>query len=259
MPLEEALKGYILPIGLAFAIAYLVHRVSGFLVGPVVRLTGLAPSSLRLRQGRQRTIYGLLSSTISFVAFVVAIVFALGFFVDRNTLVWMLGLFSAAFGLGARPLIADWLTGVGFLFGDTFDVGDKVEILGVEGVIEKIDLRTTFMRAPSGELYVIPNGEIRVVRNFSRGQFSLARIRIKVSSEDLEPAIVVLQTLGNEAVALQSDLLEPWQVLSSGEFGQHVELTLLAKVRFGQAADLQPHLLSLVHKHLEEAGIHLSS
>ncbi|MBN2470828.1 MAG: mechanosensitive ion channel, partial [Anaerolineae bacterium] len=130
---------------------------------------------------------------------------------------------------------------------------------GVEGVIEKIDLRTTFMRAPSGELYVIPNGEIRVVRNFSRGQFSLARIKIKVSSEDLEPAIVLLQTLGKEAVTLQPDLLEPWQVLSSGEFGQHVELTLLAKVRFGQAADLQPHLLSLVHKHLEEAGIHLSS
>jgi small conductance mechanosensitive channel len=259
MPLEEALKGYILPIGLAFAIAYLVHRVSGFLVGPVVRLTGLAPGSLRLRQGRQRTIYGLLSSTISFVAFVVAIVFALGFFVDRNTLVWMLGLFSAAFGLGARPLIADWLTGVGFLFGNTFDVGDKVEILGVEGVIEKIDLRTTFMRAPSGELYIIPNGEIRVIRNFSRGQFSLARIKIKVSSEDLEPAIVLLQALGKEAVTLQPDLLEPWQVLSSGEFGQYVELTLLAKVRFGQAADLQPHLLSLVHKHLEEASIHLTS
>jgi small-conductance mechanosensitive channel len=45
----------------------------------------------------------------------------------------MVGLFAAAFGLGARPLVSDYLTGVGFLFEDTFDVGEKVDILGNEG------------------------------------------------------------------------------------------------------------------------------
>jgi hypothetical protein len=37
--------------------------------------------------------------------------------------------------------------------------------------------------------------------------------------------------------------------------GEHTELTILAKVAFGQAAELRPHLLALVQARLAEAGI----
>jgi hypothetical protein len=53
--------------------------------------------------------------------------------------------------------------------------------------------------------------------------------------------------------------LEPWQVISeSGVIGQQTELTLLAKARFGQAAEMRPRLLALAQQRLAEANVDLA-
>jgi small-conductance mechanosensitive channel len=176
----------------------------------------------------------------------------------------MVGLFSAAFGLGARPLISDFLTGIGFMFEDIYDVGEKVELLGtggnVEGVIERVYLRITQVRAPSGELITVPNGEIRLVRNYSRGLFSLGDVRIKIHTTDLSQTVDLLTELGEEAVNLLPNLIEPWQVISTDpEVGQQTELLIHAKSRYGLAAEMRPRLLTLVQERLAAAGIELAS
>lgn len=258
--LERIALTYVLPIIAAFTIAWIVRRTAGWLVRHFVHLSDFAPENIRLGEKRQRTLNDLISSGIGFLAFLMAMLFTLGLFVDTTTLVWMVGLFSAAFGLGARPLISDFLTGIGFIFEDTFDVGEKIQINGVEGVIEKINMRTTFVRAPTGELYIIPNGEIRIIRNFSRGRFSTADITIRIRATDLKTVMPLLEELGREAVSLLPNLLQPWQVISpSGAIGQTAELTLATKAKFGKAADMRPHLLALVHERLAQADIELVS
>ena len=250
---------YIFPIVLMFGLAYLVHRLAPRIVHNLLGLSEYAPERIRPREERQHTLGDLFTSAISLSAFILAGVFTLGLFVDTTTLVWMIGLFSAAFGLGARPLISDFLTGVGFIFEDTFDVGEKIELMGIEGVVEKINLRTTLIRGTSGEMYVVPNGEIRVIRNFSRGRFSTANITLKIAASDLSRAMSLLETLGEEAVTLLPNLLEPWQVISeSGTIGDKAELTLVTKARFGKAAEMRPRLLALVQERLAEAEITLA-
>ena len=126
-------------------------------------------------------------------------------------------------------------------------------------MVEAVNLRTTWLRAPSGELYIVPNGEIRVVRNFSRGRFSTVKVTLKIAAADLGRTLPVLEELGPEAVALLPNLLEPWQVISeSGVIGQQTELTLIAKARFGQAAEMRPRLLALVQERLSEIGVILA-
>ncbi|NJN79721.1 MAG: hypothetical protein HC797_04185 [Anaerolineales bacterium] len=78
-------------------------------------------------------------------------------------------------------------------------------------------MRTTLLRSPSGELHIVPNGEIRSVRNFSRGKFSIANITIKILSSDLGSALTILETFSTEAVALLPHLIEPWRVTSRRE------------------------------------------
>ena len=121
---------------------------------------------------------------------------ALAQFLEPTDLIWMVGLLSAGFGLGARPLISDVLTGISFIFADTYAVGEKTELLGVEGVVEAVNLRTTLLRSPNGELLIIPNGDIRLVRNYSRGSFSIANVSIRVPSADLARALPLLENLG---------------------------------------------------------------
>jgi small conductance mechanosensitive channel len=218
---------------------------------------------MRIRIERQYTIRHLVASTISIAAFVIAALLSLGQFLSAESLALFAGLFTAAFSLGARPLIADMLAGVNFIFEDSFDVGEKVEIASatgkVEGLVEGMNLQTTTVRAPTGELYVVPNSEIRILRNFSRGSFSTAHIKLKLATDDLDQALPLLWEWGSEASSLLPNLLEPWRVISeTGTLGAHTELTLLAKASFGQAAELRPHLLALVQGRLTEAGITLA-
>ncbi len=253
--------GYAARIAGFYLLAWLVHLLARPIAGRFARLSHLTPQARRPKPERVATLHSLIASTISILAFAGATFFSLGQFVSLTTLVWVVGLFSAAFGLGARPIISDFLTGASFIFEDTFDEGEKVEIMGivsVEGVIERVSLRATWLRGQTGELFVVPNGEVRMVRNFSRGLFSAADIKLKVAAEDLERALHLLEKLGPEAVVLLPNLLEPWRIISeSGSIGQQTELTLLARARFGKAAEMRPRLLALVQQRLAEAGISL--
>ena len=233
------------------------------LVRRLVKLGRLAPRGRRPSTERQQTLQSLVSSAISLIVFIIAALASLGLFVEPDTLAWMVGLFSAAFGFGARPLISDYLAGLSFIFEDTFAVAEKIEILGpsgMEGVVEAINLRTTLLRSPTGELYVVPNGEIRTVRNFSRGKFSIVNVTLKISASDLGNTIPILEALGEEAVFLLPNLIEPWQIISpEGMIGQYTELTMIAKARFGKAAEMGPRLLNLVQERLVEADVALAN
>lgn len=267
-------------IGAFFLVAFIVHRLAWHIAGELLhsplwsrvflwssnRLKSshfkLDVAEARMRTERQHTIQHLAASTISVSAFVIAALLSLSQFLSAETLALLTGLFTAAFSLGARPLIADILAGMSFIFEDNFDVGEKVEIASVtgpvEGVVETMTLQTTIIRAPTGELYIVPNSEIRILRNFSRGRFSTAHLKLKLATVDLNEALPLLAELGHEATRLLPQLLGPWQVINeAGALGEHTELTLLSKTHFGQAAELRPHLLALVQKRLATAGIGL--
>ncbi len=240
-----------------FLVAWVFQRFSRIMIKPFLNIMRLKPG-YKMNPERKQTLESLLSSGFTGIAYLIALLASIGLFVDVSTLAWTVGLFSAAFGLGARPIISDILTGIGFIFEDTFSVGEKVEVLDIEGVIEEINLRTTLIRAPSGELYVIPNGEIRTIRNFSRGRFSMARVYIKINAVDLSAVLNLLEKIKDEAVLMLPNMLETWQVLSEeGSIGQHTQLTLLVKTRYGRAAELQPRLLSFLHEKFSENDIHL--
>ena len=261
---------------LIFLVAFIAHRLAWYLAGFVLRPVPFSKGSFfgRFRQEssandashekRRETLRQIIASLISVGAFITAIVFTLGQFVSVETLLWMLGFLTAAFGFGARAVVTDILAGFNIIFEDIFGVGEKIEVKGstgvinATGVVEHVSLRTTWIRASTGELFVVPNGDVRTIRNFSRGRFSMANVIVNIAAADLQRALPLLTDLGEEAVTLLPDLLEPWQVISeTGTIGQSAELTLLAKSRFGRAADIRPNMLTLVQDRLTEAGINL--
>ncbi|HNS02599.1 MAG TPA: mechanosensitive ion channel family protein [Anaerolineae bacterium] len=250
----------ILTIAFFFFVAWVVYRLAPRLARRGARLQRTGAASARTRPERLATLSGLISSAITVLAFVVAVVLSLSLFVDNNTLIWVIGLFSAAFGLGARNLVNDFVSGVSLIFADDYAVGEKVEVVGIEGVVEAVNVRTTLLRAPTGELFVVPNGDVRLIRNFSRGRFSTVTVVVKIGGAQVGRALPLLEALGKEAVALLPNLLEPWQVISEmGVIGQTTELKLVAKARFGAAAEMRPRLLALLHERLSEAEIELES
>lgn len=237
----------------------LMRRLSWPLASRIVRLRYGAGTRRVLRPEREQTVRSIIASSISAFSLLAALFIFLARLVGLANVVWIIGLFSAALGLGVSPLVRDILTGAGFIFEDTMAVGEKVEIVGVSGVVEAVHLRTTRLRAPTGELYTIPNGEIRLIRNFSRGRYSTIELILRIAAADLGRTLTILEELGREIAVSEEDILEPWQILTeTGILAEHTDLKLLAKARWGRAAELRVRLLAAIQARLAAAGIVLA-
>ena len=247
------------------AISYLIvgliiARFVPPVIGAAVISAADARTSAELSERRRATLRGLATHLTRAIIIAITGIFILSLFVNSACLLTFLGLFSAAFGLGARPLVSDYISGVVFLFEDQYNVGEKVEIFGIEGTVIDVNLRTTILRAPSGELYIIPNGEVRGVRNFGRGEFSLASIRVAVPSSQLEKSLALLETLAPTLPQRIPELIEPPRILSEdGTLSTRVGLTIFAKARFSQGVQARHKLLRIIQETLAQAEIDITS
>ena len=255
--IDPSFVGNLVKLLFILVITWLVAKISGWLALRVLKSRGLNWS--RVDERRLVTLQSLVSSAIKALIWLVGIVvslFSLG--VSGSAIVTTLGLFSAAFGLGARPVISDYLTGIILIFEDQFSVGDKVDVLGVIGIVEAVDMRVSYIRSESGELYIVPNGDVRVVRNLSRGQFSVATVKVTVATEDLTKAMRVLERVADTARNELTDLIERPEFLSEeGTISANVQLTLSAKAVYGRGARLRTRLMARVTDALKEAGVRI--
>jgi small conductance mechanosensitive channel len=248
-------------VALLVLCALALHRTSWSIARRVVSVSRYANRARMERPERRTTLQGVVAGAISFAgaAALFAVALVRVFDVDPDTIVWSVGLFSVAFGMAARHVLSDVFAGTSLLFEDNYVVGEKVEMAGVVGVVEEVALRTTRIRGDTGELFILPNSEIRVVRNFSRGQFSAAGVTLAVPSSDLARAVVVLQSLSGPAQAEFADLRDEWRVISeSGGVGKTAEVTVIVRTEHGKAAELRPRLMAWLAGRLEAEGIALA-
>ena len=97
------------------------------------------------------------------------------------------------------------------------------------------------------------------MRNFSRGLFSSASVRVRVKAADLARTLEALEAMRDEALSALPNLIEPWQVISEdGLIGHETVLLVVAKARFGAAATLRPRLLTFLHERLADADVALA-
>jgi small conductance mechanosensitive channel len=240
-----------------FLLAWLGSRFLPQLIARGVLSTVRADRSRPMSERRQQTILNLVSDLTVFMLYAIAVVASLALFVDSRGLFTFLGLFSAGFGLGARPVVSDYISGIVFLFEDQYSIGDKVDLNGVEGMVENITLRTTTLRSMSGEIYFVPNGEIRIIRNFSRGVFSPASVHVRIKSNQMHQAMKVLNALVADYQQIEN-LSEPPRIVSEdGVIGSDVELTVLAKAVYGHGVEVRHALLEYINEHLAEAGVEI--
>ena len=128
------------------------------------------PRNIVARQKeRASTIGGVLSATLKSATWIIATAMALGEFgFDLGPLIASAGIVGVALGLGAQTLVRDILSGIFMLIEDQYGVGDTVEVLEIEGVVEKVGLRVTTVRDGQGTLWYLRNGEILKVGNQSQ-------------------------------------------------------------------------------------------
>ena len=112
------------------------------------------------------------------------------------------GVAGLAIGFGAQSLVKDYFTGLFLLIEDQIRQGDVVEVAGKAGVVEEVTLRYVRLRDGDGFVHFVPNGEIKLVTNRTRG-FARAVIDVGVGyGSDIEQAFAVMREV---AKAMRAD------------------------------------------------------
>lgn len=178
------------------------------------------------RLKRQDTAITLVRNALRYVVFVIIALFVLSIFIN-NPLPATAGatLVVAVLGFGAQSFLRDVIAGFSVVFEGQYAVGDFIEVEPTKaaGIVEEFGLRTTKIRALSGELIFIPNGTMLGVRNYVSGQ---ERFNVEVQLTDAEAADRVLNSL-KEA----SDLyLTPPRLVEREETDGRTRLRILAGV-----------------------------
>ena len=154
-------------------------------------------------QARIQTLARVFRNTTAVVIAIVAGTLVLDAFgVSVAPILATAGVAGVAIGFGAQSLIKDYFNGFFLLLEDQVRQGDVVEIVGKSGRVEEVTLRYVRLRDFDGHVHYVPNGEIKVVTNRTRG-FAYAAVDVGVGyGVDLEQALAAMREVGE---ALRAD------------------------------------------------------
>lgn len=161
------------------------------------RILQSVQSMKHVREARRQqlaTLIQILRWGLDILIVVIALLMLLSTFgVDITPLLASVGVAGLAVSLGAQTLIKDLIGGVLILVENQYVVGDSIRVGDVSGKVERLTLRATYIRDIEGLLYVVPNGEVRIVGNMTK-EWSRALVDIGVAyEEEMGRALRVLE------------------------------------------------------------------
>jgi small-conductance mechanosensitive channel len=108
--------------------------------------------------------------TMLWVMFALAMLSNLG--INVSTFIASLGIGGIAIALAVQNILGDLFASLSIAVDKPFEVGDAISVAGFSGKVEHVGLKTTRIRADSGEQIVMGNAELlkNTVRNFKRMQ-----------------------------------------------------------------------------------------
>lgn len=210
------------------------------------------------RQKRQ-TIVPLIQSGLKYLIYFCAGIASLkAIDIDPGPILAGAGILGLAVGLGAQELVNDLVSGFFILFENYYLVGDNVEIDGIEGDVEAIELRTTRIRHDDGQLCIIRNGQIGNVVNYSK-EYVYAVVEVGVAyNSNLDYVYQVIEAIGKQLKEKYSEILEPTQVDGLESFREYdLLIRTITKVKPGTHEEIQRILRKMIKETFDREGIEI--
>jgi moderate conductance mechanosensitive channel len=171
------------------------------------------------------------------------------------------GIAGLVLSLSAQQMVRDFLSGIAMLMEDQYGPGDVIDAGPAKGVVERVGLRTTRLRAVDGIVWHVRNGEIERLGNESR---DWARVLVDVEVARGTDLALAMRTVEEAAQQVAQD--EQWQpfLLEAPELWgveevkpASVTIRLAVKTRPSKRDDVARQLRASVEGALEQAGIPL--
>ncbi len=247
-------------VGIKLITIFLLSRVLISVIYLVVEELLLKSKNLTETQlQRRQTITPLIKSISKYFIYFGAGIGALDTIgIDPAPILAGAGIIGLAVGLGAQNLINDIVSGFFILFENYYLVGDYIETDAASGYVEAIELRTTTIRHNHGQVYIVRNGDISSITNYSK-EFVYAAVEIGVDYDsNLDRVYEIIETIGLQLKAENDDILEPTQVEGIEEFGDiRLSIHTKTKVKPGKHLEVQRTLRKCLKQAFDQEGIYI--
>jgi small conductance mechanosensitive channel len=165
---------------LGFVIAWIVSRLSKRLAERIVSRYEArnvdpagASTGVIISLKRHETIVSLVQTSVRYVAYVLATLFAVAQLagVEGKGAIAGASLLVLLLGFALQRFLIDILSGVFMQFEGWFAIGDSVVIepSGLAGIVEETSLRSTKLRSLAGDVIYVNNSQVQAVRVLPRG------------------------------------------------------------------------------------------
>ena len=193
---------------------------------------------------------------IVYIIGLIAVLQRLG--VQTTSIIAVLGAASLAVGLALQGTLSNVAAGVLLLVLRPYKVGDVIDIGGVAGSVQRLDLFTTQMSNANNHKIVVPNAKVLgdVILNLSGQKTRRIEINFTVGyGEDLTEARKVLAAVA-EAHEKVLDDPAPWTGVT-GLLDSAVQITLQAWVKSEDWWQTQADLMQGGKEAIDAAGIEI--
>jgi small conductance mechanosensitive channel len=223
VPDAEHLGVTLVRLALTIAAVWVVQRIAFLLIRRAERWLIRAAREERHGEQRAKTVGQLFRNAVTAVVVVWGIVHSLEILGwDLKPLLVGASIIGAALGFGAQFLVRDVIAGAFIFIEDQFAVGDTIEVNGQAATVEAVTLRATRLRDFHGRELHVPNGEMKVIVNSSRG-WSRAVVDVALApGQDLARALHAAESVAqelNDDARWRGMLVEPIEVIGFERVG----------------------------------------
>ena len=138
-------------------------------------------------------------SLVSWALLIFVVIAALGQLgIQTASFVAIVGAAGLAIGLARQGSLANFAAGILILIFRPFKVGDFIEVAGVSGVVQKIQIFTTELNSPDNKKIIVPNGGVISgnITNYSANDTRRVDLVFGIGyGDDIDGAKAVLQAV----------------------------------------------------------------
>lgn len=229
--------------------------VLNFIVSKVVsRITNKGNNA---KDKRKTTIINLVKSIIKYLILIIVVLGILDAFgVDTTSIIASLGVAAAVIGLAFQDILKDFLAGITIIFDNKYAVGDTIEINGFTGTVISLGLRTTKIKAFTGEVKCIGNSSFTEVTNYNLAVSDLF-LKLNVAYDtNIDKLEKVLESLREDILAIEN--VKDYKLLGVDALGDSSIVYMIdITCKAATGAGIKRKVLRMIKDTFDKEGINI--
>lgn len=237
-----------------------VYIVLGVILNAIVSkiVDKMAIKTSNIKDKRKKTIINLVRSILKYLILIFIVLGILNLYgVDTTSIIASLGVFAAVIGLAFQDIIKDLLAGITIIFDNKYAVGDTIEINGFTGTVISLGLRTTKIKAFTGEVKCISNSSFNEVINYNLANTDLF-IKLNVTYDiNIDKLEQILEALREDILKIEN--VKDYSLLGVDTLGDSsivymIDITCSAMT----GAEIKRKVLRLIKDRFDKEGLYNS-